>query len=388
MGCPWVGRGYAEQLAEKAERLRRALAAHTELGRYRLVAPSGSPERFGYRNHAKLVFRTRRAARAPGREVLLGVYRPGTHSVLPADDCAVHDRLLRPVLLDLRRSVEGLEVPIFDERRRTGDLRYALARCSRLSGQVHLTLVAARSRPRWLSELVRGLRRRHGNLESVFLCTNPTPGNVLLTRDVRRVFGPPALLERLGERVLESRPDAFLQANPGVASNLYRAAARALELDGPARIVDVYCGVGSIGLSVARERDRLYGLESSASAVACARRNARRAGVRHARFRDAPAEGLARFASEHDLFRPDAVLVNPPRKGLAGTVARQVADLEPAKILYVSCDPETLARDLGRLASRGYRLERVQAFDMLPQTPHVEALALLSRSPAAVNRRR
>ena len=156
VGCPWVHRPYGAQLADKQERLRVALAEHPQLGRFRLVDPSGSPHRFGYRNHAKLVFRSRRGQRG-SREALLGVYRPGTHSVVPAHGCTVHDLILQPLLEDLRELVEERGIPIFDERRRAGDLRYALARSSRYRGKIHLTLVSAKSRPSWLGDLVKAL---------------------------------------------------------------------------------------------------------------------------------------------------------------------------------------------------------------------------------------
>lgn len=306
---------------------------------------------------------------------------------MPAESCSVHDRILQPFLQDLRARVEEIGVPIFDERRRAGDLRYALARSSRLSGKIHLTLVSARARPPWLTALLRGLRRNHPSLESAFLCTNPTPGNALLTQDIRTLFGPPALLERLGGHLLESQPDAFLQANPEVATNIYRAAARALEAPEGAKILDLYCGVGAVGISVARPGDRILGIESSPSAVACARRNARRARLRTARFVAASAEGVRKLAAQHGLHQPDVVLVNPPRKGLGVAVTKHIAELRPEQVLYISCDPTTLARDLSVFASRGYRLERVQAFDMLPQTPHVEALAVLSRRDDIIRRR-
>ena len=142
VGCPLVGEAYTAQLEAKAERLRAALAAHPELSDVRVEPPAGSPTAFGYRNQAKLVFRSRLVPPA-GREVLLGVYRPGTHSVLPADACIVHHRLLQAVLRGLRAEVQRLGIPIFDERSRQGALRYALARASTARGEVHLTLVSA-----------------------------------------------------------------------------------------------------------------------------------------------------------------------------------------------------------------------------------------------------
>jgi len=377
VGCPLVGTPYPRQLAAKDATLRDALrAAGVEPARH--DEPSGSPRALGYRNHAKLVFRARRG---PGsqRSVVLGVYRPGTHSVAPADGCVVHHRLLQPVLRSLRTFVERLAIPIFDERVRTGALRYALARASSAEGVVHLTLVSAVADPPGLRELLARLRRAHPTLAAAFLCVNPTPGNALLSGDVRRLFGPPALVERFGDVALESRPDAFLQANAAVATRIYATARAWLAPADDDELLDLYSGVGAIALHVAPLVRRVLGVEAQPSAVACADAGARRAGTRNARFVAAPAEDALRLVRENGLS-PSLVTVNPPRRGLAAPVLDAVADLAPRRIAYVSCDPRSLARDLASLAALGYRIERVRAFDMLPQTPHVEAVALLARA--------
>lgn len=380
VGCPLVGTPYPAQLAAKDATLRDALARqHLHVTR---VEPAvGSPRAFGYRNHAKLVFRSRRAPHG-AREVVLGVYRPGSHSVAPADGCIVHHRLLQPVLRVLRREVERLEIPIFDERVRTGALRYALARASSAQGAVHLTLVSAISDPPQLRELIARLRRELPTLAAGFLCVNPTPGNVLLTSDIRRLFGPSALLERFGDVELESRPDAFLQANAAVASRIY-ATVRSWLAPRPDDVaLDLYCGVGGIALHLAPALRRVLGIEGQPSAVDCATSSARRRRVANAEFVAAPVEDTLRIAGERGLTSPTLVAVNPPRKGLTAQVVEVVAQLAPRKIAYVSCDPTSLARDLALLTARGYGVERVRAFDMLPQTPHVEAVALLERRDA------
>lgn len=382
VGCPLVGQAYPAQLEAKGERLRAAMAAHPGLADVRVEAPAGSPAAFGYRNQAKLVFRSR-LVRPAGREVLLGVYRPGTHSVLPADACIVHHRLLQPVLRGLRDEVERLGIPIFDERSREGALRYALARASTARGEVHLTLVSAVVDPPRLDELMRRMRRAHRELTAAFLCVNPTPGNAILSDDVRLLFGRPALVERFGKLELESRPDAFLQANSAVAGRIYATARRWLAPSADDVALDLYCGVGALALHLAPDVARVVGIESQASAVACAVANARRAGATNARFVAAPAEDAPQVL--HELGVPAVTLacVNPPRKGMSAAVLGTLADCAPRRILYVSCDPGTLARDLALLAGRGYRTVRVRAFDMMPQTPHVEAVALLLREANA-----
>lgn len=380
VGCPLVATSYPAQLAAKHDALRSALAQASLVPR-RLDEPAGSPRAFGYRNHAKLVFRSRRAP-AGGREVVLGVYRPGTHSVAPAHGCAVHHRVLQPLLATLRAEVERLAIPIFDERVRTGALRYALARASTTRGEVHLTLVSATPDPPRLDDLVARLRRAHRELAAGFLCHNPTPGNVLLTSDIRRLFGPPALLERFGDVVLESRPDAFLQANAAVAARIYRAVREWLGPRPDDVALDLYCGVGAIALHLAPYVRQVLGIEAQASAVACAMASAQRAGVRNAAFVAAGVEEARQVLAERSLASPTLLVVNPPRRGLTHAVVDLIGKLAPRRVAYVSCDPRSLARDLGLLVGHGYGLERVRAFDMLPQTPHVEAIAVLGRHEA------
>jgi len=380
VGCPLVGSTYGEQLRGKEETLRAELGRWPSLAQ---VAPErifGSPLPFGYRNQAKLVLRRRRT-RDGRSEVVLGVYRPGTHSVVPAERCRVHDRRLLPFLVGLRARIEESGLPIFDERRRDGALRYALARISTESGAIHLTLVSAVADLPGLDRLVDRLRRDEPRLEAAFLCVNPTPGNAILSPDVRRLFGPKALLERFGRLVLESRPDAFVQANPGVATRIYADAERWLEPAAGDAVLDLFGGVGAFGLALAPRVGRVLGIETSGAAVACANGNAKRAHLRHVTYVSAPAESAVAIARDHGLV-PAAggrllVVANPPRAGLSEAVRRAIVELGPARLLYLSCNPATLARDLDALAASGLAVRRMRPFDMLPQTPHVEVLTLL-----------
>jgi 23S rRNA (uracil-5-)-methyltransferase RumA len=312
--------------------------------------------------------------------VLLGIYRPGTHSVAPAHGCAVHHRQLQPVLAGLRALVEQLRIPVFDERTRQGALRYALARTSVARGETHLTLISAVDDPPRLGELVARMRRAHPELKALFLCVNPTPGNALLSADVRRLFGPPTLAERFADLELESRTDAFVQANPAVAAKIYAEARRWIAPQAHESAVDLFSGVGAIALSLAPRVARVVGIEAAPPAVECARANAARNGARNARFVAADAAQVAEVLRAEGLERPDLAVVNPPRRGLGAELARTVAALGASRLLYVSCDPRTLARDLAELVGCGFAVKKVRAFDMMPQTPHVEVMALLARA--------
>ncbi len=378
-----MGRSYTKQLSAKHERVQDMLGEAPELGDVQFLSPVGSPRQTGYRNHAKLVFRNRRNRESHDQELILGVYKPGTHSVMPAESCIVHHRLLQPLLRTLLSEVEDLEIPIYDERDGTGALRYALARTSDHAGLTHLTLVAATDKIAKLNTLVLRLQRRHRELESVFLCVNNDPGNQLLTDDIRQIKGPPALREKFGDLVLESRAGAFLQANTEIASRIYTTAAKWLDVWAADGVVDLYCGVGALGLSSINHNTRLLGIEASEAAIECARANAKRLKRHRCEFVAAPAEKVLELAVEKGFENPSALIVNPPRRGLSQEAGEAIVKLAPRKILYVSCEPETLVRDLRAFAREGWSTRRVRIYDMLPQTPHVEVMALLEQAPAA-----
>jgi 23S rRNA (uracil1939-C5)-methyltransferase len=378
-----VGTPYGEQLRAKEAELRAALDAHEGLRGVEVERIAGSPQPFGYRNQAKLVFRRRRRADGGGSEVMLGVYRPGSHSVVPAERCAVHDPGLRRLLSALRAEVESLAIPIFDERSRQGSLRYALARRSRATSTIHLTLVSATERVPSLDALLGRLKESEPALEAAFLCVNPTPGNTLLSPDIRKLFGPRALVERFGRIALESRPDAFVQANVEIATRIYATAEQWLDPRPEDVVIDVFAGVGGIGLALAPRVARVLGIEVAEAAVECANGNAKRAHYGHVRFVAGGAEDAAAIARREELAPAPGgdvlAVVNPPRRGLAEAARAAIAELEPRSILYLSCDPHTLARDLADFFARGFAVRRVRPFDMMPQTPHVETLALLAR---------
>lgn len=374
-----MGKSYQKQLQAKQRRLAEILGDVPELEGLQLLGPVGSPRATGYRNHAKLVFRRRRNRETMEDEIILGVYKPGTHSVMPAESCIVHHRRLQPLLRVLPEEVQDLQIPIYDERTGQGTLRYVLARTSDHASRIHLTLVSGDEKVPHLETLIGRLQRRFRELESVFLCVNAEEGNQLLTDDIRQIKGPPALREKFGDLTLESRAGAFLQANTEVASRIYETAARWLDAWASEGVVDLFCGVGALGLAAAGRNTRLLGIESSEAAIECARANAKRMQRHGAEFVAAPAEEVARICEEKGFTRPAAVIVNPPRKGLAQETGEAIVALAPRRVLYVSCDPETLARDLRGFAQSGYRARRARLFDMLPHTPHIETVVLLEK---------
>jgi len=370
-GCALIGTPYTAQLAAKRGRLAAALDAHPSLAG--VVAPpvQGSPHVFGYRNQAKLV------ARGSHRGLLLGVYRPGTHQVADSARCAVHHPLITRALAGVHAALERAAAPIYDERDGSGWLRYVVVRVSEWKRAVQIILVVRDRTWRGERPLLERLRRLRG-VAGVVLNVNPTTGNVILGAQFIAAPRELSLLERIGGLKLTSRAGAFLQANLGTARRVYGAATRLAALGGEETAVDLYCGVGALTFHLAGSAQFVVGVETVAGAVLDAKQNIRLNGYHNVRFLAAPAAaGMAQAAALLD--RVDVVSLNPPRTGADEPTRAAIHAARPARIVYVSCEPRTLARDLDWFAARGWSVAALEAFDMLPQTEHVECVALLTR---------
>lgn len=371
-GCALQHLAYEAQLAWKRARVVRALGAQPALRDVTVAEPVASPRVLGYRNNAKLV-----VARGGGGSAVLGGYAPRSHDVVDLIGCRVVEPALDTVAAELRRLIESSAAgEIYDERTLTGRLRYAVLRANQ-AGDVLCTLVVARPLPN-APQLAERLCAARPEVIGVVEHQNPTRGNAIFAAGgaERTLAGADALDDRLvvGERTLQVRltAGAFFQANRDVAGLAYAAMVDGLAVRRSERVVDAYSGVGGIGLALAPHAAGVIGIESNAAAVANAQAAAARNGVDNARF--VPGDAAAVLAT---VDRADVVAVNPPRKGCSPDVLAQIARLRPRAVGYLSCDPDTLARDLAALAGTGYRPRTVTPHDMLPHTPHVETLAIL-----------
>ncbi|MDP2311728.1 MAG: 23S rRNA (uracil(1939)-C(5))-methyltransferase RlmD [Pseudomonadota bacterium] len=344
-GCPWMHLG-----PDAARRWRRALVvdALADAGvtaRVEAVVPCPDGD-MGYRHLAKLV------ATADGGGVRLGAHGRHSHDVVSVAGCGV----LAPVL----RGWTQLRLPLPE-----GVLRHVVVRASRSDGTVLATLVAHRDTPE--------LRRVAATLpaDGVFLHLNDRPGDGIFAPGAPMVHlsGMETLQERVGDVVFAVGPADFFQTNPATAARLWA------DLPRPAGrpLLDLYCGVGAVALQLGRGASDVLGIEASPAAVARARENAAHNGIA-ATFRAEPVG-----AALPEAFAGGLVVVNPPRSGLAAGVAERILALGPSELVYVSCDPRTLARDLVGFLAGGLRLRRVTPYDMFPQTVHVETVAVLGR---------
>jgi 23S rRNA (uracil1939-C5)-methyltransferase len=335
-----------------------------------------SPRSLGYRNRSKLV-----AARAGGK-LVLGAYAPRSHDVVDTTGCRIAEPPLDDTAAALVAVLDGAGVAAYDERTRTGQLRHVVLRAAH-DGHVLAALITARPLADGAA-LARAFRAARPEVVGVVEHVNRSTGNAIFAGggDADTVLDGAAGIDDhldVGGQPLRLRlsAGAFFQANRDVAALAYAAIARALAVRAGERAVDAYCGVGGIALTLARDAAEVVGIEAHAGAVADAAASAALNGATNARF---VTGDVARALGALAIDRADIVALNPPRKGCDAAVLADVVRLAPRAIAYLSCDPDTLARDLAVLAAHGYHAHTVTPFDMLPHTPHVEALAVLARS--------
>ena len=369
-GCAWIDVPYPEQLARKQKIVAEALAAYASLRDIEVPVVAASPKRLGYRARVKLV------ARGGGAAPVTGLYLPASHRVVDISSCPVHPEPVNRVVQYLKKQIERLGIAPYDERSDGGDLRYIDIRHSFFSREIVLTLVTRHAQLPRGQELARALMRRFGFIAGVAQNINEDPGNVIWGARTRTLAGRDTVIERIGDWKLRLPVGVFSQANPLTARKLYEKVRDLAALGGNEIVLDVYCGVGPIALQLAPAAELVWGVDDSALAIGTAKQNARMNGVANCRFFAADAAEKI-VEAKNALPRVDLAVVNPPRKGLQRDAAAALIALGAPRIIYVSCNPETLARDLDKFSEHGWRASALQPFDMFPQTDQVETVALL-----------
>ncbi|HEY2747406.1 MAG TPA: 23S rRNA (uracil(1939)-C(5))-methyltransferase RlmD [Polyangia bacterium] len=367
-GCTLEHMAYAAQLEWKRDHVAAALArAGVGAG---VAACVPSPRPLGYRNKSKLVYAE--PAGEGGGVPVLGAYAPRSHRVIDLAGCRVAEAPLDDVAAALRDELARHGVRGYDERSGEGLLRYAILRVNHL-GQVLVTLVTADDAFAAGEAIARALITARPEVAGVVQNINRSRGNALYGDAERVLAGASHLPDRVGTVELRLSSTAFFQVNRDVAARIYADVAEAAALTGTERVVDAYAGVGGIALTLARGAAEVVGIEEHARAVADAQASAQLNHATRVRFVVGDVE-----AELGKLGAADVVVLNPPRRGCVQPVLRAAAALRPRMIVYVSCAPDTLARDLALLGNDGFVARSVVPYDMLPQTPHVESLAILT----------
>lgn len=370
-GCQLTRLSYAEQLQWKQQRVAELLDGICE------VRPIlGMEDPFHYRNKVHAVLAVDKAGKP-----ISGVYAMGTHRVVPVRHCLIEDRRADRIIQTIVAMLPAYKLRIYNEYTHRGFLRHILIRTGHVTGQIMVVLVATSLEYPGKKAFVQELIQRHPEITTVVLnCNQRETSMVLGTKEIT-LYGEGYMEDELCGKRFRISPQSFYQVNAKQCEVLYRTAIDAAQLTGAETLLDAYCGTGTIGLCASDGCKQLIGVELNADAIRDAKENARRNGVENARFLcDDAGRFMQKLAKEGNA--PDVVMMDPPRAGSDQKFLQSLLMLKPKRVVYVSCNPETLARDLRVLVDGGYQAEWATPVDMFPGTEHVETVVLLSHKKA------
>ena len=368
-GCPLLALPYREQLAKKQARLQELLGGFAPV-----KAVQGMAEPLHYRNKAIASFATQRG------KLVCGLYAEGTHRVLPGADCLLQEEILNKTLAAVLDAARACRWTAYDEDRGTGLLRHTVLRSSG-DGKVLVTLVTPGPDLPGSKNFCTALRKKAPWVVSIVQNINPTRSSAVLGSREKTLYGPGFVLDTLCGTQFAISSRSFYQVNRTQTEVLYKKALELAKLTGRETVIDAYCGIGTIGLCAAPLAKQVIGVERNPAAVKDAAANARRNKIANARFVCADAtEWMAAAAGEG--LHPDVVFLDPPRAGSTPECIAAVNKMKPRRVVYVSCDPETLAHDVAAFTRLGWRAAKFCPVDLFPQTKHVETVVLLSHKKA------
>ena len=392
-GCEWLSVPYPIQLKRKQAQVEELLAPLASINNVTIEPIRGMDKPLAYRHKAATPF-----APGKGRTVRSGFYASGTHKIIASKECLVEDGRARAILNDVAYLASQFNIHAYQEDRGKGALRHAVVRCGYATDDVMLVLVVNGQHLPHEQEFIAALRKAHPELTSIFLNVNQKRTNAILGRETRLLWGSTSMSDKLLDCTFEIGPTSFYQTNPQQTEVLYQ-----LAIDGALagseladaeqasttqtsnlRVLDAYCGTGTIGLCLAHAAEAqgvnllLTGVDQVENNIQMARRNARNNKLEAEFICDDATRYMQALAKDGQNF--DVIILDPPRAGSTPTFLKATAQLAQKKIVYVSCNVVTQARDLKVLLDSGFAIERVTPVDMFPHTKHVECVVVLSRA--------
>lgn len=342
------------------------------------VAPLTHASLSHYRNKGQYPVRKNTSG-----DIVIGFFAAKSHRVLNAIDCDLQNAAFAPILTEIRTFLLENNVSVYDEENGNGLVRHIYLRIGEQTGEIMLCIVANGDALPHEEAFVARMTEKFPAITSLYLNTNREDTNVILGKEYRLLFGKPYIEDILCGVRLHITPQSFYQVNHDAAELLYKKGAELASFKGDELLLDLYCGIGSIGLSMADKVKKLIGIEVVPSAIECAKENARLNGINNASFYcgdAADAEKLLDAAKAAEgAFTPDVVVLDPPRKGCAESLLAYIAQLGIGKIVYISCNAETLARDAKFLIEHGYKMSEVFPYDLFPRTGHCECVVRFAR---------
>lgn len=338
------------------------------------VMPLTTADRLShYRNKGQYPVR-----RDASGNTVIGFFAAKSHRVLNCSDCELQSEAFAPIIEEIRAFINEKNISVYDEESGKGLIRHIYLRIGEKTGEIMLCLVLCGDKLPHEDEFVKRVTDKIPAIKSLYINVNKENTNVVLGDKYRLIFGAPHITDILCGVKLEITPQSFYQVNRDAAELLYQKGASLADFKGDELLLDLYCGIGSIGLSMAHKVKKLIGIEVVPSAIECAKKNAALNGITNASFYCGDAANAEKLlenakAAEGD-FIPDVVVLDPPRKGCAEELLSYLSKLEVKKIVYISCNSETLARDAKFLTENGYKMSEVYPFDLFCRTGHVECV--------------
>lgn len=366
-GCQLQGIPYHKQLEQKQKKTEELI------GPYCRVFPiCGMENPYHYRNKVHAVLDHKKG------KVISGIYAEGSHRVVPVDSCLIEDEKADEIIVTIRELLQSFKLPVYDEDTGRGLFRHILIRVGKTSGQIMVVLVMASPIFPSKNNFIRVLRQKHPEITTIVQNINDQDTSMVLGEREKVLYGKGYITDTLCGKEFRISPRSFYQINPLQTEKLYQKAIHLASLTGKERIVDAYCGIGTIGLIASDRVKQVIGIELNEDAVRDAMKNARANNVSNVEFYcDDAGDFMREMAANGE--KVDVVFMDPPRTGSDEIFLASVVQLAPKRVVYISCNPETMARDLEYLTGHGYRAITAWPFDMFPHTYHTEVITCLSR---------
>jgi tRNA (uracil-5-)-methyltransferase len=370
-GCQLQHLRYDQQLKEKRDIVVQSLERHTKLNIDTLDIRDtiGMEDPWGYRNKSSF-----QVGEKDGK-VLAGLYGLNSHKLIDIDQCAVQHTHTTEVTVKVKQILEDLHIPIYNEKTKKGIVRTIVTRVGIQTGELQVVLITLQKEIPKMDTLIEEIQKRLPNVKSIIQNINGQNTSLIFGDETRALAGEEFIQETLGDLQFELSARTFFQLNPVQTVVLYNEVKKAADLTGNEKVVDAYCGVGTIGLWLANQAGEVRGMDIIPESIDDAKKNAKRHGFTNTKYVPGKAEEvLPKWVKKG--WKPDVIVVDPPRTGLDDQLLQTILQVEPKKLIYVSCNPSTLAKNIQTL-SKKYEVKYIQPVDMFPQTAHVECCSLL-----------
>ena len=372
-GCTYQGVAYEKQLKEKQELVDKLI------GGFCKVSPIvGMSNPYHYRNKVHAAFGITRRG-----EIISGVYREGTHDIVPVEICQIEDKKADEIIQDIKGMLRSFKIKTYDEDTGYGLLRHVMVRRGFKSGEIMVVLVLGSPIMPSKNNFVKALRKKHPEISTVIVNVNDKRTSMVLGDKESVIYGKGYISDELCGCRFKISSKSFYQVNPVQTENLYNKAIELASLTGKERVLDAYCGIGTIGIIASKKAKEVIGVELNKAAVKDAITNAKINGINNIRFfADDAGQFMLKTSAkmlEDKSAGIEVVFMDPPRAGSDENFMSSVVKLAPKKVVYVSCNPETLARDLKYFTKNGYKVESAVPVDMFPHTSHIETVVSMSR---------